>query len=83
MLLSHMSAIRIFRAIVNALGIAWWARVETKQPSCTYWFGPFLTRKSLKNHLSTFEQDLSGEGAHLISQRHFRCRRSEPLTILF
>ena len=56
------SLIRPLRSLVNGFGLAWWARVETREPNVTYWFGPFLTRKSLEVKLSTFVADLSFEG---------------------
>ncbi len=76
-----MSPIRALRSLGNILGIAWWAEVETKEPSTTYWFGPFLTRRSLQGNLSAFLEDLSEEGMNSIDHRLVRCRRGEPLTI--
>ena len=32
----------------NKLGLAWWAKIETENPEATYWFGPFITKRSLK-----------------------------------
>lgn len=55
--------------------------METNEPDGTYWFGPFLTRRSLKNKLAAFLEDLSGEGANSIDHKLIRCRRGEPLTI--
>ena len=75
-----MSPIRALRSVGNIFGLAWWAKVETNGPSATYWFGPFLTRKSLTFNLSAFEEDLSGEGAHSIDHQLIRGRRGEPLT---
>ncbi len=75
-----MSPIRAIRSLGNSFGLAWWARVETKNPEVTYWFGPFLTRRSLKRKLSIFINDLSNEGSQSISHRLIRCKRSEPLT---
>ena len=76
-----MGPLRALRKFGNSLGLAWWARVETNGPNGTYWFGPFLTRRSLKNKLSVFLDDLSGEGAGSIDHKLIRCRRGEPLTI--
>ena len=45
------------RSFGNKLGFAWWAKVETSGPNVTYWFGPFLTRRSLKFNLSSFLED--------------------------
>ena len=75
-----MGPIRALRSIGNSFGLAWWARVETSEPDVTYWFGPFLTRRSLKLGLSSFINDLSLERPENISHRLVRCRRAEPLT---
>ena len=75
-----MGPIRALRSLGNSFGLAWWAKVETAQPNVTYWFGPFLTRRSLKVSLIEFEQDLSAESPKKISHTLIRCRRNEPLT---
>ncbi len=76
-----MSPIRRIRGLGNTLGVAWWAKVETNAPDVTYWFGPFLTRRSLKSNLSSFESDLSYEGSQSIRHTFVRGKRGEPLTI--
>ena len=76
-----MSPIRAVRNLGNKLGVAWWAKVETNDPTVTYWFGPFLTRRNLKAKLLTFLEDLSSEGTSSINHKVIRCRRREPLTI--
>ena len=76
-----MDPIRGLRSFGNNLGLAWWAKVETSAPNATYWFGPFLTRRSLKLNLSLFEQDLSIEGSNPIKHTLVRGRRAEPLTL--
>ena len=76
-----MGPIRAVRSLGNRLGLAWWAKVETNEPDMTYWFGPFLTRRSLKVNLSTFVKELSEEGPNSINHCLLRCRRAEPLTI--
>jgi len=75
-----MGPIRALRSLGNSFGLAWWAKVETKQPDVTYWFGPFLTRRSLKERLSCFIEDLTEESPQGISHTLIRCRRNEPLT---
>ena len=75
-----MSPLRALRTLGNSFGLAWWARVETKDPEVIYWFGPFLTRRSLQGNLSLFIDDLTSEGSKSISHIFIRCRRSEPLT---
>jgi len=73
--------IRPLRDIANGLGLAWWAKVETKGPDVTYWFGPFLAQDVLEKELETFLVDLSSEGPGSINHSLLRCRRVEPLTI--
>ena len=75
-----MGPIRALRSLGNSIGLAWWANVETIQPEVTYWFGPFLTRRSLKIRLTAFLEDLSAESPKEISHTLIRCRRNEPLT---
>ena len=75
-----MGPIRALRSLGNSVGLAWWAKVETNQPDVTYWFGPFLTRRSLKVSLSRFREDLNDESPQRINHTLIRCRRNEPLT---
>ena len=75
-----MGPIRALRSLGNSFGLAWWAKVETYQPDVTYWFGPFLTRRSLKLRLTGFVEDLSAESPQEINHSLIRCRRNEPLT---
>ena len=75
-----MGPLRALRSLGNSFGMAWWAKVETKNPVVTYWFGPFLTRRSLKNNLVGFLKDLSSEEPKDISHSIFRSQRKEPLT---
>ena len=75
-----MSPIRAIRSLGNSFGLAWWAKVETREPNVTYWFGPFLTRRSLKRKLSVFKNDLSEEGPQSVDHVLIRCKKAEPLT---
>ncbi len=75
-----MGPLRALRSLGNSLGLAWWAKVETNQPNVTYWFGPFLTRRSLKDRLNGFLEDLSAESPQGINHCLIRSRRNEPLT---
>ncbi len=75
-----MGPIRALRSLGNSFGLAWWARVETNQPDVTYWFGPFLTRRSLKLKLVGFIDDLTGEAPQKINHTLIRGRQNEPLT---
>ena len=71
----------MIRNFGNKLGLAWWAKIETERPLTTYWYGPFLTKKSLKENLGFFVQDLLDEGSINIKQSIIRCNKEEPLTI--
>ena len=75
-----MGPIRALRSLGNSFGLACWAKVETIQPEVTYWFGPFLTRRSLKVRLNGFIDDLSAESPKKINHSLIRCRSNEPLT---
>ena len=75
-----MGPLRALRSLGNSFGMAWWAKVETKNPFVTYWFGPFLTRRSLKFSLVTFIDDLSEETPDDICHTIVRTKRKEPLT---
>ena len=75
-----MGPIRALRSLGNSFGLAWWAKVQTNEPDVTYWFGPFLTRRSLNLSLTGFVEDLSAESPKEINHSLIRCRRKEPLT---
>ena len=71
----------LIRNLGNQLGLAWWAKIETKQPDATYWFGPFITKRSLNDNISSFIKDLSDEGSSKIKHSLIRCKKEEPLTV--
>jgi len=70
----------LIRNFGNKLGLAWWAKIETEKPNVTYWFGPFITKRSLKESMSSFIKDLSEEGFENIKHSSVRCKKEEPLT---
>lgn len=70
------------RSLANGLGLAWWARVETREPRVVYWFGPFLRRQELQRTLPVFLADLEAEAPGGIRHELLRERRGEPLTEL-
>ena len=72
---------KLIRKLGNKLGLAWWAKIETDQPSGTYWFGPFMTKRSLKENMSSFINDLCDEGSTDIKHSLIRCKKEEPLTV--
>ena len=71
----------MIRNFGNKLGLAWWAKIETDHPSITYWFGPFITQRSLKEDISSFIEDLTDEGSKNIKYSLVRCKKEEPLTV--
>ena len=71
----------MIRNLGNKLGLAWWAKIETQQPNATYWYGPFITKRSLNENITSFISDLTDEGSTNIKQTLVRCKKEEPLTI--
>ena len=72
---------KLIRNFGNKLGLAWWAKIEAEKPQTTYWYGPFLTKRSLKENLVFFIQDLTDEGSKNIKHNIIRCKKDEPLTV--
>ena len=70
----------MIRNFGNKLGLAWWAKVDTVTPNATYWYGPFLTKRSLKENMPSFIDDLNDEGSTKIKHSIVRCKKEEPLT---
>ena len=70
----------MIRNFGNKLGLAWWAKIETELPKATYWYGPFITKRSLKENMQSFIKDLSDEGSTNIQHSLVRCKKEEPLT---
>jgi len=70
------------RNLANAVGLAWWARVETRSPDAVYWFGPFVRRSTLEAALVPFLDDLRTEAPAKMEYRFLRTTRHEPLTEL-
>ena len=71
----------MIRNFGNKLGLAWWAKVETGNPTATYWFGPFITKRSLNKNLEQFLNDLSEEGSTSIKHSIVKGKQEEPLTV--
>ena len=73
--------IKLIRNFGNKLGLAWWAKIETLNPNATYWYGPFLSKRSLKDNIFSFIKDLADEGSTDIKHSLVRCKKEEPLTV--
>ena len=67
--------------ILNFLGLAWWAKVETKGPDVVYWFGPFISKDRLEIKLKTFLKDISHENPILVDHALIKCTQNGPHTI--
>ena len=65
---------------LNFSGIAWWIKIFTVDPCCTYYFGPFLTSEEAKAAVAGYLEDLEDEGAQGIQVSVQQCQPVE-LTI--
>ncbi|NJR56854.1 MAG: DUF1816 domain-containing protein [Acaryochloris sp. CRU_2_0] len=61
----------------NYLGLAWWVEVKTSFPTCTYYFGPFLSRQEAEVALPGYVEDLEAEQAEHIATTIQRCRPTQ------
>lgn len=60
----------------------WWIKIDTSVPSCTYYFGPFNSKKEAKIHQSGYVEDLIEEKARGIAVETKWCLRlPKSLTI--
>jgi hypothetical protein len=66
----------MFSDLLNRLGLAYWVELRTEQPSCLYYFGPFLSRPAAEGAIAGYTTDLEGEGARCVEVRIVRCRPS-------
>ena len=67
--------------ILNTLGKACWVKIETQKPSCTYYFGPFLSVQEAESAQVGYLEDLNQEGASEITVDIQRCKPTE-LTVI-
>ncbi len=47
----------------TANGMAWWVKIVTETPECTYFFGPFESSSEAQQNQSGYLEDLEQEGA--------------------
>ena len=59
---------------------AWWVKIVTETPHCTYYFGPFDSATEAKLNQSGYIEDLEQEGAKGIAVLVSQCQ-PETLTI--
>jgi hypothetical protein len=62
------------------LEFALWVEITTKQPCCTYYFGPFLSPQEAQWFLPGYVEDLEEEGYEEIRIQFKQCQPKE-LTI--
>jgi hypothetical protein len=60
--------------LLNFLGFAYWVEIVTDAPSCTYYFGPFISKKEAGVAKAGYIEDLQAEGAQKIQVNIKRCK---------
>ncbi|MGK7896598.1 MAG: DUF1816 domain-containing protein [Xenococcus sp. (in: cyanobacteria)] len=58
----------------------WWVEIQTDNPRCTYYFGPFETAEQARASQDGYLEDLRQEGARIITVEIKQCQPQE-LTI--
>ncbi len=56
------------------LEFAWWVEIVTEQPSCTYYFGPFVSTQEAQWFLPGYVEDLEQEGHQKIRPQIKQCQ---------
>jgi Domain of unknown function (DUF1816) len=82
-IINSTSPISIATVWIDALdffGQAWWIKIFTTQPRCTYYFGPFARAQEAEAEMKGYIEDLEGESAQGIRTQIKRCKPSQ-LTI--
>ena len=67
----------ILTGVLDYLGQAYWIKLDTSQPYCTYYFGPFLTIAEAKTAKAGYIEDLMNEGSVGLEVEIKRCKPSE------
>jgi len=70
----------IWSSVLYFIGRAWWVKVTTELPHCTYYFGPFVTMIEADAYKSGYVEDLESEFATGIQVSIKRCQ-PDRLTI--
>ncbi|MFP4134257.1 MAG: DUF1816 domain-containing protein [Halothece sp.] len=68
-------------SILEFFGKAWWIEIKTASPRCTYYFGPFVSKREAKKLKQGYVEDLEGEGATITSLVIIKCCQPTLLTI--
>ncbi len=69
-----------FLSMLERLGLAWWVEVQTKNPDCTYYFGPFVTVHQAQFLQRGYLEDITQEGAQISSVELKQCN-PESVTV--
>ena len=62
---------------LEVLGLAYWVEIVTKEPNCTYYFGPFLSQQGAKAAQQGYLEDLNSEAAQGIAVTIKRCKPNQ------
>lgn len=73
-----MTIQELWLSLIDFFGLAWWVEIVTDSPSCTYYFGPFVSADEATNHQIGYIEDLESEAAQGIQVAIGRCK---PLRI--
>ncbi len=65
---------------INQPQLSWWLKIQTAQPSCIYYFGPFASPKEARLHQAGYVEDLVQEQAEGITIQLKKCQ-PQQLTI--
>ncbi|MGF1492263.1 MAG: DUF1816 domain-containing protein [Microcoleaceae cyanobacterium] len=66
--------------IMDCVGLAFWIKIETEYPACTYYFGPFLIACEAEAHRAGYIEDLEQEKAVIQQVTVEQCKPTQ-LTI--
>lgn len=69
-----------FTSYLENTGQAWWVKIMTKKPDCTYYFGPFASHREAQLSQLGYIEDLERERPKLIAIEIKQCQPKE-LTI--
>ena len=61
-------------SLLNLLGLSWWVEIVTETPRCTYYFGPFASKKEAEAAKVGYIEDLELEGAQGLAYAVKRCK---------
>lgn len=64
----------IWNSALHLVGQAWWVKITTELPHCTYYFGPFATTIDADASKSGYVEDLESELAQGIHVSIERCK---------